>query len=112
MAKDEKPLPDATAEPVADYAAATPRANVENKNLAQWRKEAAYFDALMPKLWQDSKLRHKYVAVKGQKIVDFDEDKIRLAGRVLDNYPGEVVFIERVEAGASGVELSGPEVRP
>jgi prevent-host-death family protein len=73
-----------------------------------WEREREAFTQLAPGL--SKRLRGKYVAVSGGKVVGSDADHERLYRRVLAKVPGHVFFIGRVGAPAPVIEMPGFEI--
>lgn len=77
---------------------------------AAWSREVAHFRALLPKLLADAAYRNKFVAIKDGRVVDVDESRPAVAARLYERYPGEVVFVGRVQRGIRSVRLPSPKV--
>jgi prevent-host-death family protein len=73
-----------------------------------WEKEREAFERLGPNL--SKRLRGKYVAISGGKVVGSDGDHDRLYRRVLKKIGERVFFIGRVGAPTPVVEMPGFEI--
>jgi prevent-host-death family protein len=74
----------------------------------EWEKERAAFDRLVTRL--SKRLRGKYVAVSGAKVVGKDTDHDRLYERMLKKVAGRVFFIGRVGGAQPVVDMPGFEI--
>ncbi|MGB2986484.1 MAG: hypothetical protein WBE26_11445 [Phycisphaerae bacterium] len=81
-----------------------------DEDMRNWRRELEHFKHMKSALWKDKKLRHKFVAIHGGKVVDHNADKFALARRVSQTFPGQVVLIMRVQRGTRVVEMPSPEL--
>ncbi len=98
----------------------TDRHAVENEELspvqagdpdvAKWRAELALFQSIENELAKDEGYAGKYVAFKDGRVIDSDVDEFRLARRIGEGYPGDVVLIAEVGAGIPDVTLELPSV--
>lgn len=75
-----------------------------------WQKELDFFMSIREKLRKDKNLKDKFVAVKGNKVVDSDADDIRLTKRIGRKYPHVPVLIAKVEEERKATEVPSPEV--
>jgi hypothetical protein len=75
-----------------------------------WEAAAAYFDSICSELGRDPKYRGRFVAVTADKILDVDSDEFRLARRMLERYPGEATFIEKIQQCQDVFDLPSPEL--
>jgi hypothetical protein len=76
--------------------------------LAQYERESAAFDILLPTLLDT--MRGKWVAVREAKTVDQDLDEFELARRVEKNFPGQFVLIRQVtDQQFESIQLESPE---
>lgn len=78
--------------------------------LRKWEKELKFFNRIKKKLLETKTYKNKFVAIKDEKVIDFDIDKLRLAKRVNKKYRDEVVLIVKVEIGVPVAEIPSPEV--
>jgi hypothetical protein len=56
------------------------------------------------------KYKHKFVAIWNRSVIDFDEDKIRLAKRIYTKIGYLPIYIQKVEKEIQQVRISSPKV--
>jgi hypothetical protein len=100
-----------TAQPHLPFKPATPVLGPGDPDYDRWWSELQYYLSVREKLWERQELRSKYIALKDHKIVDEDMDRFELARRAELAYPGEVVFISKVELTDPVINLPMMEVR-
>jgi prevent-host-death family protein len=81
---------------------------VQSAQRLDWESERAAFTRLAPGL--SKRVRGKYIAVSGGKVVGSDADHDRLYRRMLRRLGGRVFFIGRVGGAAPVVEMPGFEI--
>lgn len=78
-------------------------------HMANWNRELAHFKKMKNHLLKDVKYGGKFVAIKEAKIIDSDLDDLRLAKRIDQKYPDEVVLIVKAEEEFPSIEEPSPE---
>ena len=68
-----------------------------------------FSDALKDRLLHDSAYAGKFVAVKGDEILDVDADEFALVKRISRKFPSEVVFITRATDEDEDLDVPSPE---
>ena len=84
----------------------------DDADLLSWRNAVDYFETIKPGLWKDKNYRHRYVAIRQQKLIDVDDDKFPLVQRVRQQHPDDVVFVAKVERMPPVAEIPSPEIGP
>ncbi len=77
--------------------------------MATWRDEVAFFESVRAELLRNDRYTGKSVAIRRREVVDSDADKFKLVRRVARRYPGEVVFVAKVEPADRVVSMPSPQ---
>ena len=77
----------------------------------RWWAELQHYLSIRQQLWERPELRSRYIAMKNHEIVDLDADEFELARRTELAFPGEVVFISKVELTDPVINVPMMEVR-
>jgi hypothetical protein len=75
-----------------------------------WAKELQFFDSIKAQLLSDPLLTNRFVAIKDQKVIDHDIDKLMLARRINEKFAYQSVLIVKVQRSFPFAEVPSPEV--
>jgi hypothetical protein len=75
-----------------------------------FRLNQNYYEKNKDELFE--KYKHKFVAIWDESIIDFDEDKIRLAKRVYTKIGYLPIYIQKVEKERQQARIPSPKIIP
>jgi hypothetical protein len=86
-----------------------PSSGRSNTEMDIWREQVLFFETIKGSLLQNPSFLGRYVAIKEKNVIDSDINDIRLARRIQQQFPGEVVVILKVEKHSPIIEIPSPE---
>ena len=87
----------------------TSKEDLESKDQRIWKKERNAFAMMKNVLLVEEKYKGKFVAIHGEKIVDYDVDDRTLAKRVYEKYGYRPIYFGRVTEEIKAIEVPSPE---